>query len=340
MKANQASGTSKHRPRRGDDSGAGDAWCQLLGLNDQLRFEPHDIAAQLDARGRYDVPLDEEFPLLIKLFRYTSRRHTRGATWHERLELFLPLDGPARFRMGEQEVELQAGELLVVDNLKLHHVVDFPGFDTRVIVISFLPEFVYSLGSPSHDYAFLLPFYSKVERRPHVVRSTDAAAPEVHGALVRLLQCYFGGAAKPFYEAGSKAFLLELLYHLAAHFRASAVVKWEFMRQQERSLRLKKLFDHISARAAEKLSVGAAARLVGMSAPQFMKTFKQVAGMTLVAYLNHVRLARAARLLRETNRSIADIADATGFSDQSYFDKRFKRAFGLTPKTFRAEAVR
>ena len=312
---------------------------QLLATCRSLRFEPHDIAAQLDARGRYDVKLDEEFPLLIKLFRYTSRRHTRGATWHERLELFMPLDGPARFRMGEQEVELQAGELLVVDNLKLHHVVDFPGFDTRVIVISFLPEFVYSLGSPSHDYAFLLPFYSKVERRPHVVHAGDTAAADAHGALARLLDCYFGGAAKPFFQAGAKAFLLELLYHLAAHFRASAVVKWEFVRQQERSLRLKKLFDHISARAAEKLSVGAAARLVGMSAPQFMKTFKQVAGMTLVAYLNHVRLAHAARLLRETNRTIADIADATGFSDQSYFDKRFKRAFGRAPKDFRAEKV-
>lgn len=339
MKAQQASETSERRPRRGDDSGAGDAWCQLLGLSDRLCFEPHEIAAQLDAHGRYEVPLDEEFPLSIKLFRYTSRRHTRGATWHERLELFLPLDGPARFRMGDQEVELHAGELLVVDNLKLHHVVDFPGFDTRVIVISFLPEFVYSLGSPSHDYAFLLPFYSKVERRPHIVRADDDAAADVHGALARLLECYFGGAAKPFYQAGSKAFLLELLYHLAAHFHASEVLKWEFMRQQERSLRLKKLFDHINACAAEKLSVGAAARLVGMSAPQFMKTFKQVAGMTLVSYLNHVRLAHGARLLRETDRSIADIADATGFSDQSYFDKRFKRAFGRTPKEFRARSV-
>ena len=339
MKANQTSEMRKRAPRRGDASGVGDTWCQLLDTCGRMRFEPHQIEAQLDARGCYEVPLDDEFPLLIKLFHYTSRRHTRGATWHERLELFLPLDGPARFRMGEQEVVLQAGELLVVDNLKLHHVVDFPSFDTRVVVISFLPEFVYSLGSPSHDYAFLLPFYSKVERRPHVVRAIDAAAPEVHGALARLLKCYFGGAAKPFYQAGSKAFLLELLYHLAAHFRASEVMKWEFMRQQERSLRLKKLFDHINAHAAEKLSVAAAARLVGLNTSQFMKTFKQVAGLTLVAYLNHVRLANGARLLRETTRSIADIAETTGFSDQSYFDKRFKRAFGRTPKEFRKLSV-
>jgi len=316
------------------------AWQNLCSTASRLHFEPHDISSQLDGRGNYAVELDGEFPLLIKLFRYTSRRHTRGATWHDRLELFLPLDGPARFRMGEQEVELQRGDLLVVDNLKLHHVVDFPGFDTRVVVISFLPEFVYSLGSPSHDYAFLLPFYSKLERRPHIMPASDAVAPAVHDALARLLECYFAGAKQPFHQAGSKAFLLQVLYHLAGHFRASEMLKWEFMRQQQRSLRLKKLFDHINARPAEKLPVSTAARLVGMSAPQFMKNFKQVAGMTLVAYLNHVRLANAARLLRETDRSIADIADATGFSDQSYFDKRFKRAFGRTPKEFRADALR
>src|SRR6187549_4106633 len=147
-------------------------WEELLKLAGTLKFPPHDISSQLDARGHYELPLAEEFPFVIKLFRYTSRRHTRGATWHERLELFLPLDGSARLRMGDDLVELAPGDLLVVDNLKLHHVEDFPGFDTRVIVISFLPEFVYSLGSPSHDYAFLLPFYSKLDRHPHILRAS------------------------------------------------------------------------------------------------------------------------------------------------------------------------
>ena len=315
-------------------------WQELCETASRFNFEPHEIASQLDGRGHYAVKLDEEFPLLIKLFRYTSKRHTRGATWHDRLELFMPLDGPARFRMGEQELELQRGDLLVVDNLKLHHVVDFPGFDTRVIVISFLPEFVYSLGSPSHDYAFLLPFYSKVEQRPHVIHASDAAATEVHAALAQLLDSYFTKKAEPFHQAGCKAFLLELLYHLARQFRSSQVLKWEFIRQQERSVRLKKVFDQISAQPWDKLSVNAAARIAGLNTAKFMKVFKQVAGMTLVAYLNHVRLSKAARMLIETDQSIAEIASAVGFSDQSYFDKRFKRALGRTPMEFRRERVK
>lgn len=310
------------------------AWTALLVRCSRLRFEPHDIAAHLDARGHYEVALTPEFPLSIKLFRYTSKRHTRGGTWHERLELFIPLDGPVKFRMGDQTVALAAGDLLVVDNLKVHHVEDFPGFDTRVIVVSFQPEFVYSLGSPSGDYTFLLPFYSKLDRRPHVLRAGDQASA-AYAALTELLHAYFTHDERQFVQAGSKAFLLPLLYHLARQFRASDMLKWEFMRHQQRSLRLKKLFDHIQAHYAEKLSVGDAARLVAMSPAAFMKAFKQVAGMTLVSYLNHVRLARSARLLRETDRSIADIAAEMGFADQSYFNRRFHAAFGSAPGVFR-----
>jgi AraC-like DNA-binding protein len=276
-------------------------FAELIAQCARLTFEPHDIAGQLDARGRYEMPLAEEFGFAAKLFHYSSRHHTRGVTWHERLELFIPLD--------------------------------FPGFDTRAIVVSFLPEFVYSLGSPSHDYAFLMPFYSPVSRGARVL--SLKSEPEAAAALRRLLACRFGEPEGALQRAGCKANLLALLLELARRFRTSEVVQWEFLRQQERSLRLKKLFDHISAHYTDRLSVAQAARLAAMSEPQFMKTFKRVAGMTLVAYLNHVRLAHGARLLRETSQTIAEIASAVGFSDQSYFDKRFKRAFGQTPKEFR-----
>ena len=95
-------------------------------------------------------------------------------------------------QMGEQEVELQPGEILVVDNLTLHMTVDFRGFESRVIVVSFLPEFVYSLGSPSHDYSFLLPFYFRPSDRPHVVRENSPILKQMHHSFGQLLECYFG----------------------------------------------------------------------------------------------------------------------------------------------------
>ena len=194
-----------------------------MKIADRLTFEPHRI--RLDPTGHYEESFDREFPFIIKLFYFRHQDFTPGLTWHERLELYLPLDGVARMQMGTRRVELRPGELLVVDNLQLHTTVDFPGFDSRVIVISFLPEFVYSLGSPSHDYFFLLPFYARIDSQTQVVRDDTPTLPKIHETLAQLLECYF--SRESYYQAGCKAYFLELLFLLAQHFRAS-----EFLRSQ------------------------------------------------------------------------------------------------------------
>jgi len=311
-------------------------WDALVAACARLPFVPHDFAAQLEPSGRYEMAFDDEFPFAISLYHYRSDHHTRGSTWHERLELFVPIEGRALFRMGEREFDLRPGDLLVVENLELHHVVDFDGFDSRAVVVSFRPEFVYSLGSPSHDYTFLLPFYAAAKRRGRVLPLTEH--PEAADALRRLILCRFEEPDGALQRAGCKAFLLQLLLEVARRLRVSELARWEFLRQQQRTLRLKPLFDHVRERYADKLTVADAAALARMRPPQFMKTFKKVAGTTLIAYLNHVRLANGARLLRESSLSVADIASAVGFADQSYFDKRFKRAFGRTPMAFRLGA--
>ena len=312
-----------------------DPFQQLLAEAKRLSFAPHNIRRFLNARGRYDVELHREFPLHISLFHFHARQFTTGSTWHERLELFLPLDGPVPFRMGDRLLGLNRGDLLVVDNMQVHNVEDSPDLNTRVIVVSFLPELVYSLGSPSHDYAFLVPFYFRPEVQPHILSIGDPASGSVYRALQLLVDSYFHQREQPYFRAGCKAYLLELLYHLACRFRSAEVHRTEFQRQQALAQRFHKLYNHVAGHYAEKLSVQEAARLCGLSSSAFMKLFKEVSGTTFVDYLTHVRLSRAHALLRESNSTIAEIASAVGFADQSYFDRRFKEYFGQTPRELR-----
>jgi AraC-like DNA-binding protein len=305
-----------------------------------LVFRQHDIARQLDERGRYALPLDREFPFHIALFQLQSGRYTTTWNWHERLEITMPLDGPLRMRMGSQVVEVAPGDLLVVDNLKLHNYEDFPGFNTRVITVTFMPEFVYTPGSPACDYTFLLPFYAMREGHPHCLRAIEELAAPVTRALAELLLRYFSpeeGGHKP---CGCKAALLQILYQLTRRFHSAGVLRSEFVLRRQQAQRLSRLFEFVRLNYAEKISVPQAAKLVHLSPPQFMKVFRRVAGMTFVAYVTRVRLTQAQRLLRETGCTIAEVATSTGFSDQSYFDRRFKRAFGQTPRQCRAEAAR
>jgi len=311
------------------------AFKTLLTACEKLRFEPHDIARQLDKQGRYELPLDKEFPFHLTLFQFQSGRYTPTWNWHERLELTMPLDGQVRMRMGEDTVELAPGDLLVVDNLKLHNVQDFPGFNTRVIVMSFMPEFVYSPGSPACDYAFLLPFYTKREGHPHVLRATDDLAAPVYAALTELLRRYFSSGNAPHSQSGCKASFLQILYPLIRRFQAAEVLRSEFVQHRQQADRLARLFEYVRLNYAERITVEQATQLVHMSQAQFMKVFKKVSGMTFVAHVTRVRITQALRLLRETDLTIAEIAAQTGFSDQSYFDRRFRQAFGKSPREWR-----
>jgi AraC-like DNA-binding protein len=327
-------------PRERGERESRAAFAALLEVCSRLRFERHHIADQLDAHGHYEVELDREFPFHVRLFHFRSRKFTPDRTWHERLELFLPLDGGTRLRMGEHRVQLAPGDVLVVDNLKLHNVEDFPELNTRVVVLSFLPEFVYSLGSPSHDYAFLLPFYSQREGAPHILHAGEELAAPVYGALAQLLECYFHRDRRPYYQAGCKASFLSMLYPLALRFRGAEILRVEILRQQQLAQRLTRLFEYLRQNYAQRTTVHGAARLVNMSDSQFMKVFKRVAGMSFVAYLTHLRVSNARHLLLGSSRSVAEVAAEVGFADQSYFDRRFKQAFGMSPRQFRIESVK
>jgi len=57
--------------------------------------------------------------------------------------------------------------------------------------------------------------------------------------------------------------------------------------------------------------------------------------MSFVAYLTHLRVASARQMLQTSDRNVAEIAAEVGFADQSYFDRRFKQAFGMSPRQFR-----
>jgi AraC-like DNA-binding protein len=131
-----------------------------------------------------------------------------------------------------------------------------------------------------------------------------------------------------------------MLYHLRGRFQSAEVLRAEFVQRRKQAARLGQLFEFVRLNYAEPISVAQAARLVHLSPPQFMRVFRKVAGMTFVSFLTRVRLTSAQRLLQETDRTIAEVAASTGFSDQSYFDRRFKRLFGRTPRQFRAGAPR
>ena len=84
----------------------------------------------------------------------------------------------------------------------------------------------------------------------------------------------------------------------------------------------------------ENFSVLEFAREVGMSRTQLHRKLKALTNQSAGEFIQHIRLQRAADLIRKNSGNVSDIAYQVGFSDPSYFSRLFKKQFGKTPSDF------
>ncbi len=94
--------------------------------------------------------------------------------------------------------------------------------------------------------------------------------------------------------------------------------------------------DLVDARYAEPLTVEDLAAAAGLSKAHFSREFRRAFGESPHAYLLTRRLERAAGLLRRTDRSVADICVAVGWSSLGSFTTTFTRLHRLSPSQYRA----
>ena len=94
--------------------------------------------------------------------------------------------------------------------------------------------------------------------------------------------------------------------------------------------------DLADARYFEPLDVDDLAAAAGLSRAHFSREFRRAFGVSPHAYLLTRRLERAAALLRNTDRSVAEICLDVGLVSVGSFTTSFKRAHGISPTAYRA----
>jgi AraC-like DNA-binding protein len=76
------------------------------------------------------------------------------------------------------------------------------------------------------------------------------------------------------------------------------------------------------------------AHVCGMSRTSFATAFRATVGRPAIAYLTQLRMRLAAEALRDRQRTIADVANAVGYSSEAAFNHAFKRYSGSPPRRF------
>ena len=133
------------------------------------------------------------------------------------------------------------------------------------------------------------------------------------------LLAYFSGT--PSYEA---------ILHLAAEQKRENAAK-----KHERIITAVK--EYVDRNYSKKITLEDVAKSVYISPSYLSKLIKSHTGHSFRHIVNMARIAESVRLLEHTDKSLSEIAFATGFEDHSYFTKVFKKHMQMNPSDYRAQ---
>ena len=98
---------------------------------------------------------------------------------------------------------------------------------------------------------------------------------------------------------------------------------------------VREIHDQLLENLDQKITIEELSRQYHVNPTTLKITFKSVYGTSLAAHMKGHRMEQAAKLLKETDMSIAEIAQAVGYDSQSRFSATFKAVFQVLPREYR-----
>lgn len=97
----------------------------------------------------------------------------------------------------------------------------------------------------------------------------------------------------------------------------------------------KKSIKYIHANYIEKIQIPDLAKMEGLSNSRYITLFTKEFGKTPIEYILNLRLGRASELLLTTDMPISLVGSSSGYKDQYFFSKIFKKHMGVSPYEYR-----
>ena len=286
-----------------------------------------EVFSDLSERLNYNIP---GFPLyvrkgLLRLFdRYAAACH-----WHTDLEFILVLDGAMDYFINGQVVRVNADNGIFVNSKRLHYGFSSDNTDCSFLVVAIHPSIlgenthagrVYveeKFGPNTYDFILLSP---QTPWQQETLLSLKQLYDEMHGDVVNPLRLLSQATS--------------LSADMADHLQP---VKEQHSIHQSWST-VCKMTGFIHQNYEHKITLDDIAAAGCVCRSRCCELFSNYIGQTPNNYLIRYRIQKSCEMLKETKRSILEIAVACGFGSPSYFSYAFRKETGLVPQDYRKQA--
>lgn len=252
---------------------------------------------------------------------------------HNFLEMKIFLDEKNLTEVVEdRKFEIKARDILFVNQNEVHYTETADGSVKRIIIgfsPSFIDETIQDTGSEDYfiNYDFLEFFFRRDTSFPGLLNLNENAFKRLLAQCCQVLHTLNLDCA------GKKTLLrnnvLSMLSCFLTEYRALVPPL------EKSESRISTIMFYIQNNFKKHITISDLAEKFYISKSHLYEVFKEGTGTSLSLYMNNLRLQKAKTLLLTTRQNITQIAFDSGFQDISYFNRLFRKKYGVSPRNFR-----
>lgn len=252
--------------------------------------------------------------------------------WHESIEISYVLSGKIEeVYVDGRTYTSREGDIVVINSNSIHSFTVDRGTGRKAISVFLPPELLKEKGVKIDEVAFDCVSVGELDedrlQQLHKLRLI----------LDKMTDAYLSREKDPFSYVKITALSYELLYVLLKYFQVPKE-RHPNIHSKKHLDRLAQIFDYIKENYHQKLSLTMIADEFGITSEYLSRFFTKHIGVTLLHYINAVRLEFAHRDLVNTDLSILEIALKNGFPNEKSFNRVFKSVYKLAPSQYRRES--
>ena len=248
---------------------------------------------------------------------------------HHKYEIYYEIEGTRRYFIEDAAYIVNAGSVVLIGENQIHKTAAVGDTPSSRIVMNFSGEYLDSLAEIFPDVDF---FSFLNEEHNHLLCNLSVKQQnQIQSVLQQLI--LLQEEVTPESDAMRKMMLATLLLTLKSLCRIQQEQGGENGRVSNQIV--DQIQGYIAEHYAEKLTLTGIASQFYISPYYLSRLFKRAINLSLIEYINGVRIKAAQNLIEKSNESVSDVAEKTGFMTTAHFRRVFKDATGLSPQQYR-----
>ena len=255
---------------------------------------------------------DEELPIQLSTNMKQQPAELFNSHWHEHVEMHFNVRGKADFWLNQTCYHTEEGDLLIANSNELHRGYCTEGpYLGRVIIF---------------DIKDLSP---ELAQKNYIFKSIIQGDKVIQELVLRIFAEQ--EAEQCAYKQICRALVLELLVYLCRNSVEQSLSERDSIRRKKDLERLNVVLSYIQNHYAEPIANAQLAEMICLSEDRFGHLFREGVGKPPLQYVNEMRLKSALNMLKTSERTVTEIAEAVGFRDYNHFGRLFRKRYGCTP---------